>query len=104
MHRDRRRYGVPVAPQPEHRRIRGGRNPLANTNGGSVPGREEQTAKRGDARTATRGDARTATRGDARNATNAKRSGRPTGRREPSARRSVPNAGRSEPWPHSWRH
>ena len=96
MHRDRRRYGVPVAPQPEHRRIRGGRNPLANTNGGSVPGREEQTAKRGDARTATHSDAR--------NAANAKRCGRPTGRREPSARRSVPNAGRSEPWPHSWRH
>jgi hypothetical protein len=92
------RYRVPVvAHLPERRRIRGVRNPLENTSGGRVPGREEQSTKRGDARTAPRGGAR--------NNANAKRSGRPTGRREPNARRArVPNAGRSEPWPHRWRH
>ena len=89
------RYCVPVAHLPELRRIRGGRNPFEHTSGGSIPGGEEQTAKRCDARTAPRGGAR--------NAVNAKRSGRPTEKREPNARRNVPNAGRSEPWPHSWR-
>ena len=67
---------------------------LANTSGGNAPGRDEQTAKRDDARTATHGDTRNAR--NARNA-NVKHSGRPTGRREPNARRSVQNPGKSEP-------
>ena len=78
-----RRTRSGVAPLPERLQIRVGRSTLENTNGGSAPGRDEQTAKRDDAKTATHGDAMSA-----RNA-NAKLSGRPTGRREPNARRSV---------------
>ena len=80
----RKRSGV--APLPERLQIRVGRGTLENTSGGNAPGRDEQTAKRDDARNAR----------NARNA-NARHSGRPTGRREPNARQSVQSAEKSEP-------
>ena len=54
----RKRSGV--APLPERLQIRVGRSTLENTSGGSAPGRDEQAAKRDDART------RTATHGAVR--------------------------------------